>query len=124
MDSQSEKNFSNELQLIQRKNHHNNNNFQVQPSRMNQKEDEYMQIEDLEPGEDFIIKVRVSKKGQVQEYWKESLPSKRLTITLEDRNGDEINATLFDYYDDFIREGKVYLMEGGLVNETPERFRQ
>jgi len=64
-----------------------------------------MKIKDLRPEEDFIIKVRVSKKGQVQEYWKDSLPSKRLTVTLEDRNGDKINATFFDYYDDFIREG-------------------
>jgi len=94
-----------------------------------QEENNFMEIKELKENEPLNIKVAIFEKEKIIPYRRgNGGTGQRLSITLQDKNGEQINATFFDesaeYYNPLIEKGKVYKMKRGRVKTVPEKFRK
>lgn len=75
---------------------------------------------------DWRIKVRLTKKGERRTWKNDRGEGYLINLELIDEEGSQIQATLFkevaDKYGDVIEEGKVYMMQGGLVKASSGRY--
>ena len=88
---------------------------------------EYIPVLSLNPlHRDWKIKVRISKKGEIKQYNSGRGSGCLLNWDLIDRYGTMIQCTFFkagvEKYGDFIQEGWVYEMSGGLVKQANKKF--
>ncbi|EFC41135.1 replication protein A1, 70 kDa-like protein [Naegleria gruberi] len=72
---------------------------------------------------DWVIKVRVTKKGELKKWSNPTKEGHLFSLELIDEDGVEIRATFFtNKFYDHIKESKVYFMKGGKAKSADKKY--